>query len=306
MAQEDENETFVLEQTLFQEKPVWFYRIPPGQISTRSPRADDWDHENPFLTGSLRMVQKGDDCFLQLFEPLPSEKAAQAAAAAAVATSTTTATAAGTPGTQPTAPMETSSFTDENGKPTLFAQSPVVITKDLPLEIYVQDCADSSRYFMVTVEDEASKRRAYVGVGFPQRPSAFNFKAALQDYVRYRHRQMEAENMAAASSATTNDSDADSTAAETRSHDYSLPEGATIRINLKTHSAAIEKQEHTPEKPKTTGPVAFAPLIPPPPAGGFSFPPPPSAQTSAMSSTTTVTATSQAVSDDDWGDFTSA
>jgi hypothetical protein len=270
---QDDIESFALEQTLFHEENVWFYRIPATQISTLSPRADQWDHENPFLTGSLKILQRGDECFIQLFEPLPQKQSA----------------------------------TETDGKkPILFAQSPVRITKDLNLEVYVQDCADSSRYFMITVEDEASKRRAYVGIGFPQRPSAFNFKASLQDYVKYRHRQMETENLAASGpcTATSSTEEKNTQSTSPTTSQYSLPQGATIRINLKTNSSGVEKSPT--ERPKSCNAGGTVPLIPPPPGSNGTASPLIARPVALGTNVSGPSSTNSVVNEDDWGDFTSA
>jgi hypothetical protein len=139
----DSSDTFELERAMFTESGVWFYQVPAGQVTSLAPRADAWDPEHPFLTGSLRVLQKGDKCFVQLFEPVKDGA--------------------------------------EDAAPTLFAQSPLQITREQPLDVFVHDCVDSSRYFMLRVEDEQSGRRAFVGLGFPDRAVAFNFKATLQD-----------------------------------------------------------------------------------------------------------------------------
>ncbi|DAZ93124.1 TPA: hypothetical protein N0F65_009700 [Lagenidium giganteum] len=260
----EEDSTAKLEQILFQEKSVWFYRVPAGQVSTLSPRADSWDPEHPFMTGSLQIVQKDDDCFVVLYEPLAAD-------------------------------------VDFSTPPTLFAQCPVEVTKELALDVYVQDCADSSRYFMIRVEDEATKRRAYIGIGFPERSSAFNFKASLQDYVKYRLRQMEA---AALTAGGVTEGTSDGTAAAegspiTKTRDLKLPEGATIRINLKTGNESSDRPavERRRSSGDGTGEPVKVPLIPPPPPAPEAGQPPSTAKAPVAAAD---------VSEDDWGDFTSA
>lgn len=272
MAAADE---IVLEQTLFHESGVWFYQVPPGHVSTLSPRADAWDPEHPFLTGSLRVVQRGDACWVRLFEPAAPD------ADPAKATS-----------------------------PTLFAQCPVEITRELALDAYVQDCVDSSRYFMVRVEDEATQRRAYVGVGFPERASAFNFKAALQDHAKYVLRQLEAAALSAAAEAAeaaiTQSGDA---SPSRKSQAFSLPEGQTMRINLKLNgveSDKLQRRRSSSGGDGAGGPVKV-PLIPPPP-GDLTPSSTAAAATGAGEVKTAQTQSASVVTDDDedWGDFTSA
>lgn len=188
MSDVEEEPSVSVEQCVFHEENVFFYQI-PRHASTSDPRAEAWNPDSPLLTGSVKVIQKGDDCFVRLFEP-PKD--------------------------------------GEGKETTLFAQCPVVIDSERNLTVHVQDCADSSRYFVIRVEDEVSKRHAFIGIGFPERPSAFNFKATLQDYVRYRQRQMEVQTV------------------EIRSKppiDYSLHEGQVIHVNLKKGKEPINKRK---------------------------------------------------------------
>ncbi|ETL94653.1 hypothetical protein F442_04341 [Phytophthora nicotianae P10297] len=257
----DSADAFELERSLFSEKGVWFYQVPAGQVTSLAPRADAWDPEHPFLTGSVRVMQKGDACFVQLFEPVADEAEASAT-------------------------------------PTLFAQCPLQISRELALDVYVHDCVDSSRYFMLRVEDEQSGRRAFVGIGFPDRTAAFNFKATLQDYAKYALRQLEVEQETAE-------------AAETSvgegmfpKKDLSLPQGTTIRINLKTNGAD-DGERSTRRRSSGEGSAvspAKVPMIPPPPRDSPSS----TVKVPAIAPPPTVAEPATAVDDEDWGDFTSA
>ncbi|RLN62946.1 hypothetical protein BBP00_00004423 [Phytophthora kernoviae] len=245
---------------LFNEIGVWFYQVPTGQVTSLAPRADAWDPENPFLTGSIRVLQRGDACFVQLFEP-----------------------------------VNISTDSDTAVSPTLFAQCPLRITRDEALDIYVHDCVDSSRYFMLRVEDEESGRRAFVGIGFPDRTAAFNFKATLQDYTKYALRQLEVHTV--------------ETVEETKDvqtspkKDMSLPEGTTIRIHFKGNEDGDKAVRHRRSSSGggTVSP-AKVPMIPPPPGDSPSA----AVKAPAIAPPPSTAEPTSAVDDEDWGDFTSA
>jgi len=149
----------------------------------------------------------------------------------------------------------------------------------------VEPVLDSSRYFVLRVEDRATKRHAFLGMGFQERGEAFDFNAALQDHDR---RVADAKQIASRASAGA------------PAVDYSLHAGQTIHVELKanpTVSNAAAKPHATPAstpRPSGSG-VMFSSnggLLPPPPGSRSRAKAAPAASTSASSSA--------------WGDFTSA
>lgn len=122
----------------------------------------------------------------------------------------------------------------------------------------IEAATDSSRFFAVTVRDEAN-RKAFLGIGFEDRSDAFDFSVAVQQAYK--------------TLGWIKDAERTKTAATDENKDYSLKEGQTITVNFKGRRRP-ERQEDP------AGGSSFS-LPPPPPskssAGGFSLPPPPSA-----------------------------
>lgn len=48
--------------------------------------------------------------------------------------------------------------------------------------VAVEPVSDSQRYFVIRVEEPASGRHAFLGLGFMERGEAFDFVAALNDH----------------------------------------------------------------------------------------------------------------------------
>ncbi|KAE8709372.1 Detected protein of confused Function [Hibiscus syriacus] len=91
-------------------------------------------------------------------------------------------------------------------------------------ESSVEPALDSSRYFVLKIEDGNGKH-AFIGLGFNERNEAFDFNVALSDHEKYVSRENEKE----ASETDANDSIIDIHPAV----NHRLKEGETIRINVK-------------------------------------------------------------------------
>ncbi|XP_050383576.1 uncharacterized protein At1g03900 [Argentina anserina] len=89
----------------------------------------------------------------------------------------------------------------------------------------VEPVIDSSRYFVLRVEEniDGRLRHAFIGIGFRERTEAYDFQAALHDHMKYLNKKKTAEEM-------------EQKFQQTSSVDYSLKEGETLVLQLKSKS----------------------------------------------------------------------
>ncbi|KAL3509222.1 hypothetical protein ACH5RR_028623 [Cinchona calisaya] len=89
----------------------------------------------------------------------------------------------------------------------------------------VEPVIDSSRYFVLRVEEniEGRLRHAFIGIGFRERPQAYDFEAALYDHMKYLNKKKTAEEM-------------EQQYQKSSSTDYSLKEGETLVLQIKSKS----------------------------------------------------------------------
>ncbi|SCV72794.1 BQ2448_4331 [Microbotryum intermedium] len=118
----------------------------------------------------------------------------------------------------------------------------------------VEAVLDSSRYFVLTIVDQDSGTRAFLGMGFPERSESFDFNVALQDWSK---RQTPPK----APSPTTSTSSQSSTAPTALSKDFSLKEGEVLSI--KFGGISTKKKATTTNESGLGGGGGF--LLPPPP-----------------------------------------
>ncbi|KAJ6842153.1 uncharacterized protein M6B38_302175 [Iris pallida] len=86
----------------------------------------------------------------------------------------------------------------------------------------VEPVIDSSRYFVLRVEENIGGRlrHAFIGIGFRERTQAYDFQAALYDHMKYLNKKKTAEEM-------------EQHYQTTSSVDYSLKEGETLVLQIK-------------------------------------------------------------------------
>ncbi|KFV16452.1 Adaptin ear-binding coat-associated protein 2, partial [Pterocles gutturalis] len=128
----------------------------------------------------------------------------------------------------------------------LFAQAPV---EQFP-GIAVESVTDSSRYFVIRIEDE-NGRRAFIGVGFVDRGDAFDFNVALQDHFKWVKQQSELAREA-------------ESPAQGPKLDLGFKEGQTIKLNIANMKKKEGAAANTRPRPAVPGGLS---LLPPPPGG---------------------------------------
>ncbi|KAJ7981567.1 Adaptin ear-binding coat-associated protein 1 [Quillaja saponaria] len=130
----------------------------------------------------------------------------------------------------------------------------------------VEPVIDSSRYFVLRVEENIGGRlrHAFIGIGFRERTEAYDFQASLHDHMKYLNKKKTAEEM-------------EQQYQQTSSVDYSLKEGETLVLQIKTNSQKtgstmkskfFEQGLNNPVEEKGTGKESVNCIkpLPPPPA----------------------------------------
>ncbi|NWI57242.1 NECP2 protein, partial [Calyptomena viridis] len=191
-------------------------------------RAAEWQLDQPAWSGRLRITAKGSTAFIKLEDKTSGERGFPAPLGVGMLCCI------------PALSRSHSSFPGE-----LFAQAPV---EQFP-GIAVESVTDSSRYFVIRIED-GNGRRAFIGVGFVDRGDAFDFNVALQDHFKWVRQQSEL---------------ARQDPEQGPKLDLGFKEGQTIKLNI----ANMKKKEGTTTgstRPRPAGPGGLS-LLPPPPGG---------------------------------------
>ncbi|CAM8969189.1 unnamed protein product [Rhodiola kirilowii] len=139
-------------------------------------------------------------------------------------------------------------------------------------ESCVEPVLDSSRYFVLKIEDGTGKH-AFIGLGFNERNEAFDFNVALSDHDKYVRREQDKE----VGGSSGDDSHIDIHPAV----NHRLKEGETIHISVKNKPASgpgmLSAAGLSGGASATSKPKALS--LAPPPSGGVKLrsplPPPP-------------------------------
>jgi hypothetical protein len=113
---------------------------------------------------------------------------------------------------------------------------------------------DSSRYFVLRIEDARTKKTASIGIGFNEREQALNFKVSVQDFLEGVKREQV---------------NAQAVATHVDTGNFALAEGTTIKVNLKKKKKKKDKKEKKKKKDQDGGGAGSSiSLSAPPPSGG--------------------------------------
>jgi len=121
----------------------------------------------------------------------------------------------------------------------------------------VEPVLDSSRYYVIRVEDAATGQRAFLGMGFPERSDSFDFNVALQDWTKRQRNSSKREEV---------DQGPSPHIPSGPKRDFSLKEGQTISISFGRASKSSSSQS-SQKKPagSAASDALVPPLLPPPP-----------------------------------------
>uniref|UniRef100_A0A146LY01 NECAP-like protein CG9132 n=1 Tax=Lygus hesperus TaxID=30085 RepID=A0A146LY01_LYGHE len=159
----------------------------------------------------------------------------------------------------------------------LFAKCPI----DKYPGVAIEPVSDSSRYFVLRIQDDNAGRSAFIGVGFSDRSDSFDLNVALQDHFNWLKKSEEIEK------------EKDVPKPEL---DLRFKEGETIKINMKITKK--DGSDGPSSKPKAK--VGGGGLLPPPP-GGVKIAPPPAPSVNSSPSHAAPSGKGES-----WGEFASA
>jgi hypothetical protein len=266
-------------------KECFVYKVPPLK-SASGHRAEEWGLDNPIFTGCLQFFQADRKLRLVIYSYKDQNRLI----------------------------MDAESITP-------FGQCPIEIKAGESITNFVDGVVDSSRYYVVRLKDPMSNRWVWIGAGFRDRETAFDFKTALNEYVKYIDRCELASKLTSVDQLDSiigdgaDDEDDESRARKSdhrsrqqenllhlEQHIEPLKEGEKIKVNIKGGS----KSHPSSFRGSAGSGGGFTGLKPPPQPGSTVFGSIlPSASSSSVSSTVPDSPATASTEDDDWGDFIS-
>lgn len=129
---------------------------------------------------------------------------------------------------------------------------------------YIEPCRDSSRYFIVRVQDPTTGTITRLGIGFRERPSAFDLNACIHDRVRQVQRHMELEDTVASARAAGDEKEEERRALERlelAGHDERITgirAGERITVTLKGMQGSHKHSNSIQQRRKLSGSGAAA------------------------------------------------
>jgi len=149
---------------------------------------------------------------------------------------------------------------EDRGNGELFAACPVQVYPGMSVE----PVTDSSRYFVICVQDAG--RKAFIGMGFADRSDSFDLNVTLQDHFKYLKKESELVK---------------EQVDPVPKLDLAFKAGQTIRINIPNKKGDGEEVGDKPASGGNNGRlnrgVSLGGALPPPPGGRILPPPPPGA-----------------------------
>lgn len=273
MSADEDDVKVVLEQTLLKVEEVFVYRIPP-MMTSGGHHADDWNLATPLETCALLVIRQDSALLLQLLNHKPKQGGPTGATEQHLFAQCKVQLQLDP------SPTQGGGNTPSGGLSNKTQTHPP--TPKIGMEHWVEAVVDSSRYFVIRISDERTKREAHIGIGFRERNDAMNFKMSLNEY----ENAMRKESLAASFQmeedshmSQEGDGDTDGNGASNSNETDGLPivsnlslkEGEKIHVNIKGGS----KKSNRP--PRKTGGGSIGGLKPPPSGGLLLRKPPPSA-----------------------------
>jgi len=209
-----------IQRILFIHPRVHCYAVPP-LTSNKGYTAATWTSQPPIFTARLRIVETA----------LPSSSALST-------------------GPTPGESVSTTILLEDASTGDLFAGAPYTSAA------IVAQCVDSSRFFAIRVVGEGG-RKATLGIGFEERPDAFDFGISLQDagkVLGFEEKALGQQGRGGPQKGAVK---------QEVKRDYSLKEGETITVNLPSRAG---RARDTGDETRQGGGEGVLPLLPPPPS----------------------------------------